>query len=189
MGPRATQATARILEAGRQVFHERGYAGASVDAIAEAAGVSRTSVYTYFRSKRDILITLGAADNARMQDTVMAFPGTLDRQAVAEWVMTYLEFLEADSSIYYTWAEASRIDEALRVESLHQYDKAWRTLARRIKAASGKQHEKGNEVVTGMLLMAACERAMNYLCDLHADVARKQFINGLVDLIRAVGCA
>jgi AcrR family transcriptional regulator len=41
----------RILEAGRHVFAEKGFAGASVDAIAEAAGVAKGTVYLYHASK------------------------------------------------------------------------------------------------------------------------------------------
>lgn len=41
-----------ILEAGKQVFFEEGYATASMDRIAERAGVTKRTVYAHFPSKQ-----------------------------------------------------------------------------------------------------------------------------------------
>ncbi|HXU32302.1 MAG TPA: TetR/AcrR family transcriptional regulator [Thermoanaerobaculia bacterium] len=45
---------AEILGAARGVFAEKGFAGASVDEIAQAAGVAKGTIYLYYPSKRDI---------------------------------------------------------------------------------------------------------------------------------------
>jgi len=45
---------AEILEAARKVFARKGFAAATVDEIAEAAGVAKGTVYLYFKSKREI---------------------------------------------------------------------------------------------------------------------------------------
>ncbi|WP_127579317.1 TetR/AcrR family transcriptional regulator [Paenibacillus koleovorans] len=47
-----------ILEAALQVFAELGYHRAPVSRIAKAAGVADGTIYLYFKSKEDILITL-----------------------------------------------------------------------------------------------------------------------------------
>jgi AcrR family transcriptional regulator len=47
-----------VLEAARRVFLARGYAGASLDAIAEEAGFSKGVVYSQFESKGDLFLTL-----------------------------------------------------------------------------------------------------------------------------------
>lgn len=61
-----------LLETARTVFVERGYAGATLDAIAREAGFSKGVVYSQFASKADLLLTLlerriedRARDNAR----------------------------------------------------------------------------------------------------------------------------
>jgi TetR/AcrR family fatty acid metabolism transcriptional regulator len=46
--------TAGILEAARKVFADRGFHEATVDDIAEAAGVAKGTVYLYYESKRDV---------------------------------------------------------------------------------------------------------------------------------------
>jgi AcrR family transcriptional regulator len=47
-----------ITEAARQLFMERSYAGATIEAIAEKAGVAKETVYAIFGSKRSILAFL-----------------------------------------------------------------------------------------------------------------------------------
>ena len=47
-----------LLEAARRVFIERGYAGASLEAIAEEAGFSKGVVYSQFGSKPDLFFAL-----------------------------------------------------------------------------------------------------------------------------------
>jgi len=48
----------QILEAAHKLFIERGYAGATIEAIAKEAGVALKTVYAVFKNKRKILVTL-----------------------------------------------------------------------------------------------------------------------------------
>lgn len=43
-----------ILDAATEIFLARGFAGASMDAVAEAAGVSKVTVYAHFADKDDL---------------------------------------------------------------------------------------------------------------------------------------
>jgi TetR/AcrR family transcriptional regulator of autoinduction and epiphytic fitness len=54
----ARQTRRQILDAARQLFIERGYSGATIEAIAQAAGVATETVYASFGSKRAILSRL-----------------------------------------------------------------------------------------------------------------------------------
>lgn len=47
-----------ILEAALEVFSQHGFRGATIDQIAEAAGMSKPNLLYYFRSKEDIHTTL-----------------------------------------------------------------------------------------------------------------------------------
>jgi len=51
----AEETRERLLDAAARLFHERGYEGASIVAIAEEAGVSAESVYAHFGNKRTLL--------------------------------------------------------------------------------------------------------------------------------------
>ncbi|MFI0843339.1 TetR family transcriptional regulator C-terminal domain-containing protein [Mesorhizobium sp. IMUNJ 23232] len=57
-----------ILEAALEVFSAHGFRGATVDQIAEAAGMSKPNLLYYFRSKEDIHVTL----MRRLLDTWLA---------------------------------------------------------------------------------------------------------------------
>ena len=46
----------RIIEKGLKLFVKNGYEATTLDAIAEAAGISRRTVFYYFKSKEDVLL-------------------------------------------------------------------------------------------------------------------------------------
>ena len=54
----ASQTRMAILEAARKLFTERGYASATIEAIAEEAGVSPDTIYAVFGNKPSILRSL-----------------------------------------------------------------------------------------------------------------------------------
>jgi TetR/AcrR family transcriptional repressor of mexJK operon len=59
--PRQTRSLAtrkKLLEAGRYLFAERGYHATSIQDIAARAGTAAGAFYTYFHSKRQLLIVL-----------------------------------------------------------------------------------------------------------------------------------
>ena len=47
-----------ILESALEVFSRRGYNGASIDEIAQAAGISKALIYEHFPSKKDLHVSL-----------------------------------------------------------------------------------------------------------------------------------
>src|SRR5829696_3259461 len=51
----------RIAESGLRLFMENGYDGTTVEAIAQAAGISRRTFFAYFKSKDEILFAWMAA--------------------------------------------------------------------------------------------------------------------------------
>lgn len=67
--------TEQILEAARRVMGQVGYGEASMDRIAEEAGVARSTVYVYFQSKEEILhrcFALGRRQLAERTDQALA---------------------------------------------------------------------------------------------------------------------
>jgi TetR/AcrR family transcriptional repressor of mexJK operon len=54
--PKDLEKRAAILEAAKDLFTERGYAGVSMDAIAQAAGVSKLTVYNHFEDKQALFL-------------------------------------------------------------------------------------------------------------------------------------
>jgi AcrR family transcriptional regulator len=96
-----------VLAAARRVFLERGYAGASLDAIADEAGFSKGVVYSQFDSKGDLFMALleqRIADRAAQNEAVAKRARGLegirallraarhDSEAEAGWALLLLEF-------------------------------------------------------------------------------------------------
>jgi len=55
LSARGERTRARLIEAARSVFEERGFDGTRMGDIAEAAGVSHGTVYTWFATKEELL--------------------------------------------------------------------------------------------------------------------------------------
>lgn len=53
---RGRRSRARIREAARRLFHERGFDGATLRGIASAAGMGASSIYRHFASKEELLV-------------------------------------------------------------------------------------------------------------------------------------
>src|SRR6185503_19366966 len=54
----ANETRRHILEAARKLFTERGYAGATAEAVAAQAGVSAQTIYAIFKNKKKLLVSL-----------------------------------------------------------------------------------------------------------------------------------
>lgn len=58
----------QVLDGARTVFMSDGYEGASVDAIARAAGVSKATLYSYFADKRLLFMEVAKAECNQQMD-------------------------------------------------------------------------------------------------------------------------
>ena len=47
-----------IMQAAAEVFGEKGYGGATISEIAGKAGIAEASIYQYFKSKEDLLLSV-----------------------------------------------------------------------------------------------------------------------------------
>ncbi len=62
----------QVIEGAREVFHADGFEGASVDAIARAAGVSKATLYSYFADKRLLFVEVAKQECRRQIDLIDA---------------------------------------------------------------------------------------------------------------------
>jgi AcrR family transcriptional regulator len=96
-----------VLQAARDVFMERGYHGATLEQIAEAAGFSKGVVYSQFKNKADLFLALlekrideRADENAQIIEglagaegvvALLEHVGTISR-ATPKWGLLVAEF-------------------------------------------------------------------------------------------------
>jgi TetR/AcrR family transcriptional regulator len=155
-GPRANRTIAKILDATRSVFLTRGYAGTTIDEIATAAGISRASFYTYFPTKRDALLALGA-DSAEASQRVVESFGAMDPAA---FVDAYFAMLDEHGSFALAWTQAAHEDDEIREAGMKRHLAICRGFGR----AVGKQ--RGNPLddptAFGLAFFSLCERSWSY---------------------------
>ena len=109
LGPRAQRTIARIIDATRDVFLSHGYSGTTIDEIARVAEVSRASFYTYFSSKREVLLAVGAhtaSESVRLIER-LGDEGTT-RARLTDWVVDYFDFLDVHGSFSFAWTQAAQ---------------------------------------------------------------------------------
>ena len=80
-GPRAERTRARIREVANQLFLARGFEATTVDAIVNAAGVSKGTFYLHFDRKEDLLLEYGAKRLGLIREML---PDLLTRERFAD---------------------------------------------------------------------------------------------------------
>ncbi len=133
--PRDAQKDAAIILAAQRLFLERGYDGASVDAIAEAAGVAKATVYARFADKEALLREAIAAKCGSFLDAVPRDAGAVPslREGLIAFSRRFLALVtdvEALSMHRLMMQEGQRSD---RLPTLF-FDSAIRPTVRRLAA-------------------------------------------------------
>ncbi|MGD9526743.1 TetR/AcrR family transcriptional regulator [Pseudonocardia sp.] len=87
----------QILDAAVAVFTERGYAGASMDAVAERVGVTKPVLYTHFGSKEGLLLAcLTRARAELLEVTTAAVAAARDPEdMLRRGIRAFFDFLDA----------------------------------------------------------------------------------------------
>jgi AcrR family transcriptional regulator len=93
---------AEILEAARQVFARRGFAEASMDEIAHAAGLAKGTIYLYYPSKRELYraaLRAGLVELVGAVERAMAKAPTLGARLEA-YVTTKVAYFDEHSDFF-----------------------------------------------------------------------------------------
>jgi AcrR family transcriptional regulator len=90
----------RILAAARELFHRNGIRGVGVDAIAEAAGTNKMTLYRHFDSKDDLIVaylrSIAAEGETMWLDIARENPGDMPAQ-LRSWLAKAAEYVDADN--------------------------------------------------------------------------------------------
>lgn len=187
LGPRAQRTIARILDATREVFLTRGYSGTTIDEIARGADVSRASFYTYFPSKREVLLAVGANAASESERMIEQLPQYLkSRAALRTWVTEYFDLLDIHGPFAFAWTQAALDDDDIRVAGMKRHYRDCRMIGTTLVASTGEQLADAGPL--GVVALGMLERAWSY-GNLYRDaVDRKALIaqaaNGLWGLAR-----
>ncbi|MDE3205006.1 MAG: TetR/AcrR family transcriptional regulator [Acidobacteriota bacterium] len=145
------------------MFLLHGYTGTTIDDITQAAGVSRSSFYTYFPSKRDALLALGA----QSLESALSIVGDLDRRGsdtgvkdLAHWVTAYFGHLDEHGSFAFAWTQAAQQDSEIRRAG----QRGHLSMCRRLGAALAQIHGlvPASATESGLLAVSMLERVWAY---------------------------
>ena len=179
----------RVLEAAADEFVERGYTGASLQAIAKRAGLTRGAIYWNFENKQDLFLALlgeriDKPARALMQLTETAPPD----QATAAAVSEGLARLIANQAplvmlLFEYWAAAARDPKLRHAYNARQHELRG-TLAQALEArhaTTGVPLTYPAERLATAVLALAYGIAMNKLVD--SDAAPDELLGEILDLL------
>jgi AcrR family transcriptional regulator len=169
LGPRATRTIASILAATKEIFLTRGYAGTTVDEIARVANVSRASFYTYFPSKRDVLLTL-ATDSAHIAVEIVDHVRQIEQPwtdaDIEGFVREHFAMLDEHGSFVFAWTQAAQEDEEILAAGMKGHLEICRRLGVALGALRGTPFD--DPAGQGLVIFSMVERAWSY-CQLYTD--------------------
>jgi AcrR family transcriptional regulator len=167
LGPRAQRTIARILDATRDVFQSHGYSGTTVDEITRVADVSRASFYTYFPSKREVLLAVGSHSASESLAAINRLPEfSATRAGLAQWVAEFFDLLDVHGSFSFAWTQAAHEDETIRTNGMKGHLSLCRKLGQHLAATAGRTTDRPTEL--GLVANSLLERSWNY-AQLYAD--------------------
>ncbi|WP_280266863.1 TetR/AcrR family transcriptional regulator [Nocardia wallacei] len=109
---------ARIVDAARQLFEDRGYSSVRVDDIAAAVGCSRATFYLHFTGKTEVLRAIaeqGTLPSVRQRyedlDRVLV---TGSRAEFAAWMTRAIEWFAENKDLLPAWDEATALEPEFR---------------------------------------------------------------------------
>nr|WP_232078244.1 TetR/AcrR family transcriptional regulator [Mycobacterium paraseoulense] len=178
---RGERTRALILEASRQLFLQRGFAGTPINAITEACGISRAGFYTYFKDKEEIFAVLG---ESAYRD-VMAVLTRLDRlprpftaEDLRGWVGEYFAFMDRHGAFVFGAWHSSPDREAFRRSRNRTVTRSAFKLGQAIVGPGDHSPE-----VVGIAVLGMMDRAWHAEQIQAVAVERDEAISALADMI------
>ena len=190
VGPRAQRTTALLMDTARDVFLAKGYFGLRIDDIAEAAGMSRASFYTYFPSKRDLLLALGqqtfeATDQAL--DDIDALADGWTRESAYELVRIYLKMLDVHGAFILVWSQATYGDEELAVAGVRARLATGRRLGRLLQRVRAHPADSDDDPArVGLAVLVMIDRYWSYWRVNGFPFSEEQVVETLGDIVAAI---
>ncbi len=175
-----------ILDSALEVFSRRGYNGASIDEIAQAAGISKALIYEHFPSKKDLHVSLldmhvqelfeRLAANAATQE-----PGDIRLRNGIDAFMGWVEERRAAFRMVFRDAVEPEVADILR----RIQEQATTAVAELIASEPATRVPGARDPRQGITMLAQqLTGAMQWLAlwwDDHPDVPRKALVDSAMD--------
>jgi AcrR family transcriptional regulator len=168
-----------MLDAAARIFSRRGYHEATVDEIAEAAGISKPMVYLYFGSKEDLFVAVVQREAGRLNEMITdaVAIGLTPYEQLRRGLEAFLGFVDQHRdgwSVLYRRARvqggplASGIDQ-IRARTI---EVVAALLERAVTEAGAPLPPEQDLIAIGHTIVGGCEALADWMLDAdHADPA------------------
>jgi AcrR family transcriptional regulator len=180
LGERALRTRELLIETAKSLFLERGYGGTTIDNIAEVAGVSRASFYTYFSSKRETLLAAGVKafeTSLRAIQAMSHIPDVWTLEQIKDWVGGYMKYMDAHGAFLLVWSQAAWQDAELRAAGVRGSMRSAAIMGMEMQRL-GAAHDTDPRI-GGQALLAMLDRFWYVWRVTHAPFKEQDVIDGL----------
>jgi AcrR family transcriptional regulator len=170
--PRAVREQ-QMLDAAVRIFSRRGFHAASMDEIADAAGISKPMVYAYLGSKEQLFLACVHREGTRMLEAIVAVVGAdlpADQQ-LWRGLRAFFGFVGAHRDGWAVLYRQARGQEAFNADLAHMRERMVEVIAglfRRAVEAHGREAREADLSATAYALVGAAESLADWLAD-HPD--------------------
>jgi AcrR family transcriptional regulator len=195
----AQETRRHILEAARKLFLERGYAGATAEAIAAEAGVSAQTIYAIFKNKKRMLVSLmnvspatGVEDHTPMSERANVQAVAQERDQLRQLQMfanIVASNLNQVADVFEVMTDAARVEPDFEkiVQKLNKQRLEHMRFAAQQIAANGPFRENMDEIRARDTVWALTSGELFLLLTRDRGWSKEQYAEWLADmLVRAL---
>jgi AcrR family transcriptional regulator len=176
----------KLLDAGVEIFAQRGFHAARVDDIVKLAKTSHGTFYLYFSNKEELFRALAqevAGEMISLADSLPPIdPGPEGRAELRAWLARFVEVYEHYGPVIRAWTEAEIGGSEfgrLGTDVLTEFS---RVLTGRIRRSSSPDI---NPQIAALAVVAMIERFNYYVLSRQVDVSRDEMLDTLATVTHA----
>lgn len=184
----------QIVQVSRALFMERGYAGATIEAIASQVGVSQETIYSIFKNKRNILsflldVSIGGDDQPiRLLDRPepqAVMHDTEQRKQLSMFAQGITEILERASPVLEIMRSAAKTEPEIADLLKHLLDERLQNMVTFVHsvAANGPLRDGLDEANAGEIIWTITSPEVFQLLTVERGWAREKYIQWLADTL------
>ncbi len=185
-GDDAGRTVTALMDAGREVFVQRGYHGTRIDDVVAAAGLSHGAFYRYFDNKAAFAHVLAARAMQHLSTMFTDLPtitavnaaagdndATAAKAALRRWLRRYNAAHASEAAIVRVWVDAMSQDPALGADSAPIVDWGRRQLARFLAPREFGDVDTDAVVMIALLVAYGARRRPTVMTEAAAQIVER----------------
>jgi len=169
----------RIRDAARHLFYEQHYDTTTMDEIAAAAGLRRSTLYLHYKDKAEILADIIADYTPKAKALLATMPGPKPtQQQLQKWMLEVTKFVEKERVPLSIILELRRMNKANAAALVHLTSELLAGLGENNPSFRKASREDAEPLLRARALLLLQE--LTYACELYNDEGDKPFAKALL---------